>query len=189
MLSEINIVILVCFVIIAAYFDLKERKIPNKITFPAMIWGIVFLTVISGLKGLQTGIVGCLFGFAVFFIPFAMGFMGGGDVKMMAAIGSMLGWHQSALVVVYTAITGGIIVIVMAIYKKQLKRIVLATVGLILNPILKKIYIMTSNNKILSLQNKLSTHKFERKKEYIPYGLALAIGTLLTISGVIPEIF
>ncbi len=57
---------------------------------------------------------------ALFFIPFALGAMGAGDVKLMGAIGSLMGWKFAVISTLFSAIAGLLVVIVYLIYQKKL---------------------------------------------------------------------
>ncbi len=80
---------------ISGFFDVKERKIPNKITFTGIMVGVVINLITGGWTGLLLSIGGMLAGLAIFFLPFVMGGMGAGDVKLMGAIGALMGWQFS----------------------------------------------------------------------------------------------
>jgi prepilin peptidase CpaA len=80
------IVILICLVT-----DLRERRIYNKIVFPAVAAGIILNTAQFGLPGLRTSITGLLIGVMLFIVPFALGGLGAGDVKLLGAVGALKG--------------------------------------------------------------------------------------------------
>lgn len=71
--------------------------------FIALLYQIFFF----GFTGFLQGIFGLCLGIALLFIPFALGGMGGGDVKMMGAVGAFLG-PNVFVSFLYTAILGGI---------------------------------------------------------------------------------
>ena len=68
MLNANNALLLV-LILISAFWDFKERKIPNKITFTGILTGILFNLITNGWVGLLEGILGLLVGLAVFFYP------------------------------------------------------------------------------------------------------------------------
>ena len=77
--------------VVAAGWDLKTRRIPNRLTFGAAIAGLAYHVLTGGLAGLGQSAGGLAVGLAVFMIPFALRGMGGGDVKLMAALGAWIG--------------------------------------------------------------------------------------------------
>ena len=85
------------FAIVAAYIDGKELRVPNKLTFPMIIAGWIFCTVNSVMTGgtwyggLGHSLLGTIAGLCTLLPAYAIGGMGAGDAKMMAAIGAWLG--------------------------------------------------------------------------------------------------
>lgn len=91
--------------------DMKSRKILNVITMPAMIFGMIYHTYLSGFQGLLFSILGLLIGFFLLMIPFLLGGMGAGDLKLLAAVGAILGGEMVFQSFIYTALVGGIFAI------------------------------------------------------------------------------
>jgi prepilin peptidase CpaA len=86
----------VCFVAsaIAAVTDLRTRTIPKWLTLPLPPLGIVVHGVTLGLDGLWVATLGCLVCFAPAYFLFARGALGGGDVKLFAGFGALLGTRE-----------------------------------------------------------------------------------------------
>ena len=61
------------------------------------------------------GVSGLMVGLAVFFPLFALGAMGAGDVKLMAAIGAWIGWKAIVLVALYGSLAGGVLALIVAL--------------------------------------------------------------------------
>ena len=120
MLTASNTLLLM-LITASGFCDLKERKIPNRITFTGILIGIIFNIVTGGWSGLLQGIVGLLAGLSIFFLPFAMGGMGAGDVKLMGAIGALMGWRFSVMTAMYSAMVGGIMVLMYLLYTGKLR--------------------------------------------------------------------
>jgi prepilin peptidase CpaA len=95
----------------ACAFDLRSRRIPNALTFGAAAAALVFHATSSGVDGLQTAAVGWLVGTALFLPFFLLGGMGGGDVKLLAALGAWLGPQDAMWLAVYGSIAGGVMAI------------------------------------------------------------------------------
>ena len=82
--------VLTMVVVLVAWFDLRERRIPNLIVFPATIIGLG-LHAMRGWDGLWFSSQGVLIGFGLLFIPYLLRAMGAGDVKFLAAVGAFAG--------------------------------------------------------------------------------------------------
>lgn len=85
------IVVLSLFTVTAAISDIRFRKIPNKLTLPVFLAGLVYQLMFFGLPGLGDGLAGFAVGFGTLFILWMIGGGGGGDVKLMGAIGVWMG--------------------------------------------------------------------------------------------------
>jgi prepilin peptidase CpaA len=162
----------------AVYFDMKSRKIPNKITMPAVLVGIVWYSVSSGLNGFLYSISGFSLGLAVFLLPFMMGGMGAGDVKLLAAIGALMGWRFIFSSVLVAAIAGGFLAVLYLSYKKGLVKMFVGVFGVVARPLLKTAY-MTSGKLFLLNWFQFFDEKVNRIDDvYIPYAVPIAIGSL-----------
>ena len=116
-----NNILLLILVGLSGFFDAKVRRIPNKITFPAILFGLVIGLITGGWLGLFQSFIGLLVGLGIFFIPFGLGGMGAGDVKLMGAIGSLMGWNFSVWTALYSALIGGGMVVVYILYTHKVK--------------------------------------------------------------------
>lgn len=85
---------------LAAITDLRSFKIYNVLTFPLMITGIIFHTVDSGWEGFLGSCLGLIAAFSMLLIPYLLGAMGAGDVKLVMAFGSWLGAELGVFVVI-----------------------------------------------------------------------------------------
>jgi len=79
------------FTLAAAFSDLRTRKLPNWLTVPAFAAALVVHTAVSGLAGLWLSLLGFALGFGILLVLWLMGGGGGGDVKLMGALGAWLG--------------------------------------------------------------------------------------------------
>ena len=124
----ILIVILICLIT-----DLRERKIYNKVVLPAAAAGIILNTAHQGLPGLRTSITGLLAGVLIFIVPFALGGLGAGDVKLLGAVGALKGPLFALYTALATALIGGVIAILVLLWQSRLlstlKRLGVALVG------------------------------------------------------------
>jgi prepilin peptidase CpaA len=93
--------------LIAAVMDVWKFKVYNALTIPLLLTGLLYHGVAGGIPGLQTSLMGLLFGFGVLIVIYAMGGMGAGDVKLMAAVGAWLGMPLTFYVFALSALASG----------------------------------------------------------------------------------
>jgi prepilin peptidase CpaA len=111
---------LAAMVLIAAYTDLKRRQIPNWLSVGGIAAGIALNTWFAGLAGLKTAGAGLGLAALIFIPLFVMRWLGGGDVKIMGAIGSLAGPQYMIVIFVFDAILGGIAALVLVILRGRL---------------------------------------------------------------------
>lgn len=106
---------------LACISDLRTRRIPNTLTFSAIVTAVVFHAVNGGLSVAGWSLTGCGVGALLFFPMFALRGMGGGDVKLLAAVGAWLGPSQVVIAALATSIAGGVIAVAVALAHGYLK--------------------------------------------------------------------
>ena len=79
------------FVAVAAVSDLRTRRLPNWLTVPAFAAAVLAHTAVNGLGGLGFALAGFATGFSILLVLWLIGGGGGGDVKLMGALGAWLG--------------------------------------------------------------------------------------------------
>lgn len=84
-------VLLLALAVACAVTDLWKGRIYNSVTYPAIAAGFIVHVALSGAPGLWIALGGFAVGFFPAFILFALGGMGGGDVKLLGAIGAIAG--------------------------------------------------------------------------------------------------
>jgi prepilin peptidase CpaA len=99
----------------AAVTDVRERRIPNRLTYSAMIGGLALQAFLHGWRGLLLSLAGaCIFG-GVHLLFYLARLMGAGDVKLAAALGCIIGPAASTQVVFLTALAGGLMAVVVMV--------------------------------------------------------------------------
>ncbi len=139
---------------IGAIYDLRFRRIPNWLTFGSLAIIFSLNVFYSGLHGFLHSLFGLLTGLALLSIPYIAGGMGAGDVKLLGALGAIAGYKGGIIIFFYTAICG----------------LILGIIWLLFNPGRLKFLITTGQ--ILPVID---------KKQKIPYGIAILLGTILYI--------
>jgi len=107
--------VLLCALIVITGTDLSHRIIPDAITLPGMVIGLVASATtlpvgfINGLLGLLVG--GGVLWFAAWMSPYLFGKegMGGGDIKLLGMVGAFLGWKPALLTILLGALAGSIV--------------------------------------------------------------------------------
>jgi len=116
---------------IGSVHDLRERRIPNALTGPAIVAGLALHTATGGFPGMgDAAAAGAIAGAAALLFRLAGG-MGAGDVKLMAAVGCIAGFAPLRLVLVATAFAGAIFAIAVSLRHRRL-RSTLANAGALL---------------------------------------------------------
>ena len=104
--------------------DLRSRKIYNLVIFPVLIFGICYNVVTGGGSGLLQSLWGTLAGLGILIIPFALGGMGAGDVKLLAVIGAVKGPMFIGYTAIGMGLAGGVIALAIILYQRNFPRIV-----------------------------------------------------------------
>ena len=99
---------------IAAATDLSARRVPNLLTFGAAAAALLYHTIEGGPSGVGLALAGWLIGAAMFFPVFALGGMGAGDVKLVAALGAWLGALGAVQIALGSAIAGGLLAVLVS---------------------------------------------------------------------------
>ena len=75
----------------AAAFDVRARRVPNRLNLALLLVGLGARAVVGGPSGLADGALGAVLGLGLLLLPFSARWIGGGDVKLVAAMGAWLG--------------------------------------------------------------------------------------------------
>jgi prepilin peptidase CpaA len=79
------------FMAACAVVDYRQQRIPNWLTVPAAVLGLIYSSLAPGGVGLLASLAGFAIGFGLLLLPWLLGGGGMGDVKMLAALGTWLG--------------------------------------------------------------------------------------------------
>jgi prepilin peptidase CpaA len=110
--------ILLTVLVVCIITDLRERKIYNLVVFPALILTLFSHLFLNGWTGFLYSISGFFVGLLLLFIPYVMGGMGAGDVKLLALIGALKGTVFVLTTAVYMAVIGAVIALCILIFRK-----------------------------------------------------------------------
>lgn len=104
----------------AVVSDVRYGRIPNKLTYPAILAGVALGFMTGGLEGMWSSFAGFALGFVVLFAGMMFGGIGGGDVKLAAAMGALVGLPVTALGLLYMCLCSGAIAFGILIWKGKL---------------------------------------------------------------------
>lgn len=109
---NMGFVILALALVAASLTDVAHQRIPNVITYPLALFGLIYNIVLAGMSGLLFSLSGILVGGGILLLFYVLGGMGAGDVKLMAAVGSILGPLGAFHAFLYAALAGGLYALV-----------------------------------------------------------------------------
>ena len=144
--------------------------IPNYLNFTAILLALIINIYTFGWSGLVNSFYGILTGFILLVIPFMLGGIGAGDVKLLMAVGAFLGSSLTFNVFLNGALVGGIYSFLLMAKHRELI------------PFFKKVYYVfffftasAARFRDLEVFNK------EEKNLAIPYAVAIALGVVLSV--------
>ncbi len=92
---------------VATVIDLRSQRIPNALTLPTALAALAYHLLIQGPQGLWFSLAGLGLGLGLMLAPFLCRVMGGGDVKLMAAVGAWVGPQVVLVAFLLTSLAGG----------------------------------------------------------------------------------
>ncbi|OGV45649.1 MAG: hypothetical protein A2X46_14890 [Lentisphaerae bacterium GWF2_57_35] len=149
---------LAAVITIAVYTELKNKRIPNWIALLGILAGLAIGYLPGGIS-LRASFAGLAAGFGLLFIFYVFGGIGGGDVKLMGAIGALVGYPLILPVVFYTAIVGGFMAIMLLIWKGRFWQVL----------------------SLFRRKSEQTAAPEPREPLTIPYGVAIAAGCVMAL--------
>jgi len=177
-INTISTLLLLLLMFLAVIIDIRYHRIPNWVTLSTLFIGLSTQLIINGSNGLIFALGGVALGFTCFFPFYLKRGMGAGDVKLMAVIGSFLGFKFTLLAVAYTLIFGGIMGVFIILKQGDIKNLV--------RRYLDMASIMLSTRKAFYIPPEENDPGHRR----FAYALAIAVGTCLVLyqNGAISEL-
>jgi prepilin peptidase CpaA len=155
--------------IVGCVSDLRSRRIPNALTFGGALAGLLFHLVSGGARGAEIAALGWIAGCALFFIPFALGGLGGGDVKLVAALGAWLGPEATLWLALYTGAAGGVLAIAVALARGYLREA------------LRNLWLLLAYWRVAGVRPLTEMTLAGGTGPRLAYGVAIMTGTMVTI--------
>ena len=120
----IYLILSVC-ILIASIYDASTKKIPNWISLTIIVSGLGWNIFSAEGLGLKDSGLGLIVGLLLMLPGYVFGSMGAGDVKLMAAIGSVVGFYKVLDVVLYSYMVMFVMAIIFIIVKGDLFKLLL----------------------------------------------------------------
>jgi prepilin peptidase CpaA len=151
---------------LGAAIDLRSRRVPNWLTLSITLTGLALAAVRASGLGLAAALAGFALGLAVMLPGHLIGATGAGDVKLLAALGTLLGPKAVFLAFVYSAIAGGAIAVAVAMQRRTLEVTVERTAMLL----------RTRGANVAEIERTSTNNRFA-------YAPAIAVGALVAALG------
>lgn len=178
-------IILTILVLVISIFDLRQRRIPNFLVFPAMLVGLILHSIAGGFSGALFSLKGIGMGFGLLIIPYIAKGMKAGDVKFLMAIGAITGSMGVARILLVTVLCYPLLAAI-AIIKEgkfrvtwlRFRRLLFNCLGFLLPSL--KLYAI-----------RLESQDDEKiASATTPFGVAIALGALIsTYTGFLKALF
>jgi prepilin peptidase CpaA len=167
-LPIIHIVLLAILAVLIAYHDVRYRRIPNAFVLTTVISGLAINAISGGLPGVFASLKGCALAFLLMFMLHIFGAMGAGDVKLFAAIGSVVGASLVFPTFLVVILTGGVLAVCSMIragaVRTTMHRVLQIFAGLMPGWEMPRFAVPAD------------------RRYTIPYGVAIMVGSLISLS-------
>lgn len=161
-------------VAIAAAWDWQTRRIPNWLVGSALVVALPMQWALHGaLSGAQVWFLGCIAGGMLLLPGYLLRAVGAGDVKLMAAVGSLCGAAAAVEVAMIAWIVGGLWALATLVYQKRVKAGLTTTFSLLL--------VMVGSAGHTAEQGQGQEQEHDNRPPSLgrlPFGVAIAIGTV-----------
>ena len=161
-------ILLGILVAIAAVFDIRSRRIPNWLVLAGLIVGVGWNVYSLGWSGLLRGAEGLGLGFILYFPLYLIRARGAGDVKLLAAVGAVVGPGNCLWIFLLTAVLGGAIALILLLFRGRMRK-TLFNVGWIIQDLMHFRAPYRSSEEL-----DVNSSKGLR----LPHGAMIAVGTL-----------
>lgn len=161
---NLSTVFILLSITIASITDVRSHRIPNWLTYGTLLIGLGIQFAVLGVEGLLAGLAGAGVGF-IYFIPFfLLGGMGAGDVKMMTALGSLVGFKLVIVAASASLVLGGLYALSLMTVKGEL-----------INFVQRSLVSIKVRTYVAPDVDSIARHRF-------PFAVAIAGGTLAALA-------
>jgi prepilin peptidase CpaA len=166
-LIVIAVAFLLPLALVITYYDVRYRRIPNTFVLATLATGLMLNALSGGLDGALASLGGCALAFGLMFFLHVFGAMGAGDVKLFAAIGSVVGPSLVLPTFFVVVLTGGALGVITMVrtgaVRSTLHNILILLVGLLPGWKMPRLAVPAD------------------RRQTIPYGVAITFGSLISL--------
>ncbi len=152
-----------------AAFDVRSRRVPNFLTLPGIVCGLMLHLAFGGWAQLGLAAVAGLICGLIFLIFWLAGGMGAGDVKLITAVACLAGLSHAVPLLILTALAGGVMALAMALWHGRMKETLLNMGALAIH------------HRFEGLTPHPSLNVTNDQTIRLPYAVAIAAGCALTL--------
>jgi prepilin peptidase CpaA len=160
--------LLVPLAVIITYYDVRYRRIPNAFVLATLASGLLVNSIYGGTQGTLASLGGCAIAFILMFVLHIFGAMGAGDVKLFAAVGSLIGTHLVLPTFLVVILTGGALALLLMLHTGAVRatmfRVLQILVGLLPGWEMPRFAVPAD------------------RRHTIPYGVAITFGSLISLA-------
>jgi prepilin peptidase CpaA len=154
---------------IGSVHDVRERKIPNRVTGTAIVAALTLHAIFGGWHGLgDSAVAGAIAG-GIFLVFYFAGGMGAGDVKLMAAVGCFAGMGSLALVIISTAVAGALCALAVSVHQGRVRET------------LRNVVELLAHHRQRGLRPHPDLNLSNARTLRLPFALPIAAGCLFTL--------
>jgi prepilin peptidase CpaA len=160
----------------ASVTDLWKFKVYNVLTLPTLLLGLIVSTILGGWSGLGSSLLGAFLGFGLLVVFYAVGGVGAGDVKLLAAVGAWLGPYLTYYVFIASALFGGIYALILVFSRGG----VLAMMIEFINA--RQTLLSPSKWKLPTSTIEGEVQRADRRRRLVPYAAMTCLGYFATMA-------
>ena len=167
--ESIRTIAVLLVVSIAVAFDVHTRRIPNLLNFGAAAAALCFAFLDTGFDGTTRALGGWFVGATLFFPFFALGGMGAGDVKLLAALSAWLGPRDAVYLAVFASMAGGVTALFVALMRGYARQA------------LSNIWLMLMHWRVVGPRPVPGLTLRDGRAPRLAYAIPIAVGVLCTL--------
>jgi prepilin peptidase CpaA len=162
-------VIITAIALTGCLWDLQTRRIPNYLTFGGATLGVLYALVTGGWQAAAVSAAGWAVGLILFIPFFLLRGLGGGDVKLLAALGAWFGPAGMLVLAFYTAVAGGLLALVVVLFTGYF------------STAFKNLWLLLCHWRVTGLKAVPDISLDNPHSRRLPYGVAIAAGAVTTL--------